>query len=221
MQPCATGGCAHWMHSIASWCRARTSSATPTRSPTCRHGDGSIVHRAFFRAETVTPKKDHAEAVQAVFEAFHRYGGTQAMKAAEARVEELRAATAFETRLQEMTPVTWARYLPFVQATGHAQPPHVRCVDGIWQAQHFAQWQQLDLQAPAVHLNAFDAQAWCEWAGRRLPTEAWAASAGASNVEDDRRSCSSLNDWQPASSARCSSVIGRCARYSDRVSGCT
>jgi rhomboid protease GluP len=56
-------------------------------------------------------KKDRAEAVQAVFEAFHRYGGTQAMKAAQARVEELRAATAFETRLQEMTPVTWALYL--------------------------------------------------------------------------------------------------------------
>lgn len=56
-------------------------------------------------------KKDRAEAVQAVFEAFHHYGGNQAMKAAEARVEELRAAAAFETRLQEMTPVTWALYL--------------------------------------------------------------------------------------------------------------
>jgi rhomboid protease GluP len=56
-------------------------------------------------------KKDHADAVQAVFEAFHRYGGTQALKAAEARVEELRAATAFEARLQKMTPVTWALYL--------------------------------------------------------------------------------------------------------------
>lgn len=56
-------------------------------------------------------KKDHAEAVQAIFEAFHRYGGNQAMKAAEARVEELRAAAVFEERLQEMTPVTWALYL--------------------------------------------------------------------------------------------------------------
>ena len=33
--------------------------------------------------------------------------------------------------------------------------------------------------------------------------------------------CSSLKDWQPASSARCSSVIGKCARYSASVSGCT
>ena len=68
--------------------------------------------------------------------------------------------------------VTWARYLPFVQATGHALPPHVRCAHGVWQVQRFGQWRALDLQAPAVHLNAFDAQAWCEWAGRRLPSEA-------------------------------------------------
>ncbi len=74
--------------------------------------------------------------------------------------------------------VTWARYLPFVLATGHAQPPHVRCVDGTWQAQHFGQWQLLDLQAPAVYLNAHDAQTWCEWAGRRLPNEAeWECAA--------------------------------------------
>ena len=74
--------------------------------------------------------------------------------------------------------VTWARFLPFVQATGHALPPHVRCSQGVWQAQRFGQWQALDLQAPAVHLNAMDAQAWCQWAGRRLPTEAeWECAA--------------------------------------------
>ena len=74
--------------------------------------------------------------------------------------------------------VTWARYLPFVQATGHAEPPHLRCERGVWQVQTFGQWQALDLQAPAVHLNAHDAQAWCRWANRRLPTEAeWECAA--------------------------------------------
>ncbi len=74
--------------------------------------------------------------------------------------------------------VTWAQYLPFLQATGHALPPHVRCEQGVWQVQSLGQWQALDPQAPAVHLNALDAQAWCQWAGRRLPTEAeWECAA--------------------------------------------
>ena len=74
--------------------------------------------------------------------------------------------------------VTWARYLPFLQATGHALPPHVRTVQGGWQVQRFGQWQTLNLRDAAVHLNAHDAQAWCEWADRRLPSEAeWACAA--------------------------------------------
>ena len=86
-----------------------------------------------------------------------------------------KALDAFEI---DATAVTWARYLPFVQATGHALPPHVRLAQGVWQVQRFGQWQALDPQAPAVHLNALDAQAWCEWAGRRLPTEAeWECAA--------------------------------------------
>jgi gamma-glutamyl hercynylcysteine S-oxide synthase len=85
------------------------------------------------------------------------------------------ALAAFEI---DAVAVTWARYLPFVQATGHALAPHVRCVEGTWQVQRFGLWRLLDLQAPAVHLNAFDAQAWCQWAGRRLPTEAeWECAA--------------------------------------------
>ena len=85
------------------------------------------------------------------------------------------ALAAFEL---DAAAVSWARYLPFVQATGHALPPHVRWLDGAWQAQRFGQWQLLDLMAPAVHLNAHDAQAWCQWAGRRLPSEAeWECAA--------------------------------------------
>lgn len=74
--------------------------------------------------------------------------------------------------------INWARYLPFLQATGHALPARVRCELGVWQVQNFGQWQAMDPQAPAVHLNAHDAQAWCQWAGRRLPTEAeWECAA--------------------------------------------
>jgi EgtB-related family protein len=97
----------------------------------------------------------------------------------------------------DTVPVTWARYLPFVQATGHRLPPHVRWVNGHaqgegggapghgagssaghWQANHFGQWQVLDTAAAAVHLSHGDALAWCAWAGRRLPTEAeWTCAA--------------------------------------------
>jgi len=78
----------------------------------------------------------------------------------------------------DAAPVSWARYLPFVQATGHALPPHVRCVDGHWQVQRWGQWQAMDFHEPVVHVNTHNAQAWCHWAGRRLPSEAeWECAA--------------------------------------------
>jgi EgtB-related family protein len=85
------------------------------------------------------------------------------------------ALAAFEIDAQV---VTWAQYLPFLQATGYALPPHVRCVQGDWQVEVFGQWQAMPMGAPVVHVNAGDAQAWCQWAGRRLPTEAeWTCAA--------------------------------------------
>ncbi|MBK7794560.1 MAG: SUMF1/EgtB/PvdO family nonheme iron enzyme [Betaproteobacteria bacterium] len=78
----------------------------------------------------------------------------------------------------DAAPVDWARYLPFVEATGHRLPPHLRRQDGQWQARRFGHWGPLDPGAPAVHLDWEDARAWCRWAGRRLPTEAeWECAA--------------------------------------------
>jgi gamma-glutamyl hercynylcysteine S-oxide synthase len=75
-------------------------------------------------------------------------------------------------------PVSWAQYLAFIEATGHALPTHVRRAGGHWQHCHFGQWQPLTMEAAAVHLSWYDAQAWCIWAGRRLPTEAeWECAA--------------------------------------------
>lgn len=94
----------------------------------------------------------------------------------------------------DRAPVTWARYLPFVEEGGYresrwwsaegwawrqranlAAPRYLRRDDeaaGTWQRATFGRWMPLDPAQPAVNLSRHEAEAWCRWAGRRLPTEA-------------------------------------------------
>jgi ergothioneine biosynthesis protein EgtB len=49
-----------------------------------------------------------------------------------------------------------------------------------WQQRWFGAWEDLDDAAPVSNLCAHEADAWCRWAGRRLPTEAeWECAAQA------------------------------------------
>ena len=89
----------------------------------------------------------------------------------------------------------WADYLPFVEAGGYqdarwwsddgrawlaqqaaaGQPlPRFlrRAGNSAWQQQRGGRWRALDPALPACHLSSYEAEAWCAWAGRRLPTEA-------------------------------------------------
>ena len=74
--------------------------------------------------------------------------------------------------------VRWAEYLPFVEAGGQAAPRYLRRDGDTWLAWQHGEWRPLDLALAACHLTQHEAQAWCRWAGRRLPTEAeWECAA--------------------------------------------
>ncbi len=85
----------------------------------------------------------------------------------------------------------WGEYLPFVEAGGYGQaqwwsqaggawlagnglgaPLPLRKMGGYWQRRLGSRWLPLNPDEPACHLSFHEAQAWCHWAGRRLPTEA-------------------------------------------------
>jgi len=71
----------------------------------------------------------------------------------------------------DTAPVSWRAYLAFVMDTGAPLPPFVHAEGGLWRQRRFGVWRPLDLDAPVVHVSWHDAQAYCAWAGRRLPTE--------------------------------------------------
>ncbi len=61
--------------------------------------------------------------------------------------------------------------------------------DGSWLIKQFDQWQPMRPHAAVIHINWHEANAWCRWAGRRLPTEGeWelAASGSPANINQKR-----------------------------------
>ncbi|MFT5365497.1 MAG: iron(II)-dependent oxidoreductase [Candidatus Latescibacterota bacterium] len=62
--------------------------------------------------------------------------------------------------------------------------------NGTWLRRHFDCWNVLESHLPVIHINGYEAEAYCRWAGRRLPNEAeWeaAATAGGENLGVEKR----------------------------------
>lgn len=90
----------------------------------------------------------------------------------------------------DRAPVVWREFIPFMESGGYGDeafwspagrvwlmserrqhPLHLRRTRDGWQQQRFGAWAALEETAPVLHVNAHEADAWCRWAGRRLPTE--------------------------------------------------
>ena len=76
--------------------------------------------------------------------------------------------------------VTNGRYLQFVTETGHRSPLHpTDPTKNLWQGNMMP---ESITNLPVINVDWYDAEAYCQWAGRRLPTEAeWEKAAKGSN----------------------------------------
>ena len=67
--------------------------------------------------------------------------------------------------------VTQGEFAAFVEATGRAPPRYWKPEGSWWIVRRFDRWVPVDRGAPMIHVSLEEADAYCEWAGRRLPTE--------------------------------------------------
>ena len=167
----------------------------------------ALLHEAMHREAGVMIAQgaalDLGTALAAAAPASHLMQGERSLPAATLSVGGADAGFAFDNEFGaheveiaafviDRAPVTWAAYLPFIEAGGYDDPTAwtpsgwawrqrelpsglpryvARGDDGALRRSEFGHWVALDPDQPAVNLSQHEALAWCAWAGRRLPTE--------------------------------------------------
>lgn len=127
-------------------------------------------------------------------------------------------------------PVTNAQFAEFVEAQGYetakwwsregwdwrtrmsaGKPRYWHKTGAGWTRMQFDRVEHLPEHEPVIHVSWYEAEAWCRWAGRRLPTEAEWEFAAATTPDGSAKRRYPWGDADPdASSANLYGVAGRC-----------
>ncbi len=119
------------------------------------------------------------------------------------------------------------------QQAGAGKPVYWRReADGSWCTRWFDSYRPLEASLPIMHINWYEANAYCAWADRRLPTEAeWEIAASAEPTPDGRSFTTTkrrypwgndLPDWEKANldSAATGPLDVRALPAGDSAFGC-
>lgn len=76
----------------------------------------------------------------------------------------------------------------WLRKTKSKHPFYWQREDNRWMQKHFDKYIPLDKDLPVIHINWYEAEAYCNWSNRRLPTEAEWELAASSEITENKES---------------------------------